>query len=99
MARVTGEKVKKHMKKRTVQYTDEKIGEIELIDDFLPEPKDLVLKEETVKITLSLTKESIAFFKTQAQVHHTQYQKMIRALLDQCVAHHLSLRKKLHKKR
>ncbi len=87
------------MKKRTVKYTDERIGEIELIDDFLPEPKDLVLKEETVKITLSLTKESIAFFKMQAQLHHTQYQKMIRSLLDQYVSHHLMLRKKSHKKR
>ncbi len=37
------------MKKRKVKYTSEPIGKIKIIDDFLPRPKDLVLKEETTK--------------------------------------------------
>jgi predicted DNA binding CopG/RHH family protein len=76
-----GEKEKKLMKK-TIKYTDEPIGEMKIIADFLPPPKDLIFKDDTVKITISLTKESVEFFKKEAEKHHTQYQKMIRNLLD-----------------
>lgn len=79
----TGERGKKFMKKQKVKYTDEPIGKFKVISDFLPKPKELALKEETVKITISLTKESIEFFKDQAERHHTNYQKMIRQLLNQ----------------
>ena len=50
--------------------------------------KELVLKEETVKVTLSLTKASVDFFKDEAAQHNTQYQKMIRALLDAYTQRH-----------
>ncbi len=75
------------MKKRNakLKYSDEPIGEVEIVPDFLPDPKSLVLKEDTVKVTLSLTKESVDFFKQAARLHHTQYQKMIRSLLNQYV--------------
>ena len=76
------------MKKKAVRYTDESIGEVEIIGDFLPKPEDLILKEETVKITLSLNKSSIDFFKRQAKRHHSKYQKMIRSLLDQYANHY-----------
>ena len=76
-----GEKEKRLMNK-TIKYTDEPIGDIKIIEDFLPSPKDLIFKEENVKVTISLTKESIDFFKAEAKKHHTQYQKMIRNLLD-----------------
>ncbi len=68
--------------KKIIKYTDEPIGDVKIIQDFLPPPKDLILKEENVKVTISLTKESVEFFKTEAKKHHTQYQKMIRNLLD-----------------
>lgn len=70
------------MKKSKVKYTDEPISKINVIPDFLPKPSELVLKEETVKVTLLLTKDSVDFFKKEAEVQHTQYQKMIRALID-----------------
>ena len=88
MGLVIGGKEKRYMKKKTVKYTDEPIGKVKIIDDFLPAPDKLVMRDETVKVTLSLTKESIDFFKEQAEVHHTQYQKMIRALLDQYASHY-----------
>lgn len=44
------------MKKRKSKYTGEPIGEIKIIDDFLPQAKDLVLKDKTEMITLHLTK-------------------------------------------
>lgn len=65
-----------------MKYTDEAIGDLKIIADFLPSPKDLILKDDTVKVTISLTKESVEFFKKEAEKHHTQYQKMIRNLLD-----------------
>ncbi len=70
------------MKKNKIRYTDEPIGEIKIIPDFLPSPDELVLKEETVKVTLFLTRNSVEFFKEEAEQQHVQYQKMIRTLLD-----------------
>lgn len=77
------------MKKRKVKYTDEPIRKIKIVADFLPSPKDLVLKEETAKITISLTKSSIDFFKKEATKHHTHYQTMIRSLIDQYTSHYV----------
>lgn len=76
------------MKKRKISYTDEPIGKVKLLADFLPSPAQLVLKEETVKVTLALTKESVDFFKRVAKEHHTHYQTMIRELLEQYTEHH-----------
>jgi predicted DNA binding CopG/RHH family protein len=39
-------------------------------------------KEENVKVTIALSKESIDFFKAEASKHHIKYQRMIRQLLD-----------------
>ncbi|VAW75188.1 conserved hypothetical protein [hydrothermal vent metagenome] len=64
------------------KYTDEPIGKVKVIPDFLPAPEELAFKDDTVKVTISLSKESVDFFKAQAKKHHTQYQKMIRRLLD-----------------
>jgi predicted DNA binding CopG/RHH family protein len=76
------------MKKQTIKYTDEALGEVKLVDDFLPAPEDLVLRAETVKVTIALTKESVDFFKKVAKEKHTHYQTMIRALLDQYTEHY-----------
>jgi len=73
--------------KRKIKYTDEPIGKVRVIADFLPSPKELALKDETVKVTISLSKSSIDFFKEEAKKYDTQYQKMIRRLLDEYAAH------------
>ncbi len=75
---------------KTIQYSDGPIGEIELVSDFLPSPKELALKNQNTKVTISLSSESIAYFKNAAKKHHMQYQKMIRQLLDEYVAHQKS---------
>ncbi len=72
--------------KKIIKYTDGEIGNMNIIEDFLPSPEELVFKEESTKITISLTKETVDFFKDEAKKHHTQYQKMIRNLLDLYVA-------------
>ena len=74
------------MKKR-IKYTDEYLGDVKVIDDFLPPPDKLVFKEEQVKVTIGLNKTAVDFFKKEAKKHHTQYQKMIRRLLNLYVEH------------
>jgi len=64
------------------KYTDEPLGEVEVISDFLPSPEDLAFKEDTVKVTIALSKSSVDFFKREAEKHDTKYQQMIRRLLD-----------------
>jgi hypothetical protein len=68
--------------KNKIKYTDEPMGELRIVKDFLPPPDQLVFKEENVKITISLRKSSVEFFKKEAQKHHTSYQKMIRRIID-----------------
>ena len=65
-----------------IKYTDEPLGEIRVVQDFLPSPSELAFREEGVKVTLALSKKSVAFFQAEASRHHTQYQRMIRRLLD-----------------
>jgi predicted DNA binding CopG/RHH family protein len=72
--------------KRKIKYTDEPLGRLRVIDDFLPSPEELVFKEENIKITMALSKSSVDFFKKEAKKHHTSYQSMIRRLLDLYVA-------------
>ncbi len=73
--------------KNKIKYTDEPMGDVRVMEDFLPTPEELALKDETVKITISLTKRSVDFFKKEAELHNTQYQRMIRTLLDEYIAH------------
>ena len=68
------------------RYTDEPLGDIRVVKDFLPSPSELAYREDTVKVTLGLSRSSVDFFKKEAKKHETQYQKMIRRLLDLYVA-------------
>jgi hypothetical protein len=65
-----------------INYTDEPLGKVPVVPDFLPSPAELSFREEGVKVTLALSKKSVEFFKAEASRHHTQYQRMIRRLLD-----------------
>ena len=70
------------------KYTDEPIGEPRVVRDFLPSPEELAFREEDVKITITLSKKSVEFFKAEAAKSDTQYQRMIRRLLDAHVEVH-----------
>jgi len=84
LVQAIGAKERQFMKKKIV-YTDEPMGEVEVVADFLPSPAELAFREDGVKVTLSLSKSSVAFFKSEASKHQTQYQRMIRRLLDSYV--------------
>jgi predicted DNA binding CopG/RHH family protein len=81
MVQDIGERGGEYMKTK-IKYTEEPMGELRIIKDLLPKPEELALKDENVKITISLNKSSIEFFKKKAKEHHTSYQKMIRRLID-----------------
>ncbi|MFH0797704.1 MAG: CopG family transcriptional regulator [Candidatus Omnitrophota bacterium] len=71
---------------------NEPVGKMFRVKDFLPPPGRLVLPDEkTVKVTISLKKSSVEFFKNHAERHHTKYQKMIRELLDKYTTHYSSV--------
>ena len=74
--------------KSKMKYTEEPMGELRVIKDFLPPPEQLVLKEENIKVTIALKKSSIEFFKRKAKEHHTSYQKMIRQVIDWYASHY-----------
>jgi len=78
---VIGEKENRFMTKK-IKYTNEKIGKVEVVKDFLPEPDELVFKEDNIKVTLNLSRTSVEFFKEIAKKHGSQYQRVIRKLLD-----------------
>ena len=70
------------MSSRTVRYTTGEIGRVRVIADFLPAPAELVPREDNVKVTLSLSRRSLDFFKREAKKRRVPYQRMIRALVD-----------------
>jgi predicted DNA binding CopG/RHH family protein len=73
-----------------IRYTNESIGTVEVVGDFLPSPAELAFRDEGVKVTIALSRKSVDFFKSEAARHHTQYQRMIRRLLDSYVEAHAS---------
>jgi predicted DNA binding CopG/RHH family protein len=50
-----------------------------------PTPEQLAPREETVKVTLALSRDSVNYFKKQARKHKVPYQRMIRNLVDKYV--------------
>jgi len=76
-----GERVKNIMKK-TINYTEGEIGEIEIVKDFLPPPSELARRESNVRVTINLRRSSVDFFKNVARKNKVQYQRVIRSLLD-----------------
>ena len=73
--------------RKKIKHSEENIGDVMVVKDFLPKPEELVYKEDTVKVTLNLSKSSIDYFKEIAGKNGSQYQKVIRKLLDQYVSH------------
>ncbi|MCC6946286.1 MAG: hypothetical protein IT539_00830 [Bradyrhizobiaceae bacterium] len=71
------------MKSKTVKYTTGEIGRLRVVKDFLPPPDQLVLRDDNVKVTLSLSRRSVTFFKREARKRRVPYQRMIRALVDE----------------
>lgn len=93
MVPVFGDREGKNMKKDDI-YTDapddldDAILSGTRVEDFLPPPELLVAKEETKKVTISLSARSIDFFKQVAKENHIPYQQMIRKVIDNYADHY-----------
>jgi predicted DNA binding CopG/RHH family protein len=74
--------------KKKIEYTDEPMGEIKIIEDIFPRPEELIFKEDDLEVTITISNQSIRFFKNQAKKHNTQYQNLIRNFLDEYVTQH-----------
>ena len=75
---------------KVIKYSNEPIDDIKLVPDFLPSPAELALRNKNTKVTISLSSESVNYFKDAAKKNHMQYQKIIRQLLDEYVHHQKS---------
>ena len=75
--------------KNKIKYSDGPMEEVKVIADFLPTPEELAFREETVKVTIALSKASVDFFKQEASKHQVSYQRMIRRLLDEYTSRHM----------
>jgi len=60
---------------KQIQYSDEPVGEVKLIPDFLPSPEELAVKRKNTKITIPLSSESVAYFKQIANTHGMQFKR------------------------
>ena len=80
--------------KRKINYTDapddihDAIINAREVEDFLPPPELLFTKEETKKITISLSRKSIDYFKEVSKQNHIPYQQLIRKILDNYTEHY-----------
>lgn len=66
------------MKKNTKKFN---------IGNVMPSLDKLAQKEDSVKVTLSLTRASVDYFKSEAQKRDVCYQVMLRNLIDEYVKH------------
>lgn len=55
-----------------IRYTNEPIGDPKVVRDFLPSPQELAFRDEDVKITITLSRKSVDFFKSEAAKRDTQ---------------------------
>jgi predicted DNA binding CopG/RHH family protein len=93
LEQVIGGKGEKNMKKKMVYKSAPKnisdaIISSKIIDDFLPAPEMLLKKDDTMKITILLSKNSINFFKEKAKKVGVPYQTMIKTVLDKYTSHY-----------
>jgi hypothetical protein len=58
---------KKIVYKNAPMNVTEALRVSERVPDFLPSPDKLVFKEDTVKVTITLSKDSVNLFKRQAK--------------------------------
>ena len=69
--------------KHRIRYTDAPLGRITIIKNFFPPPDQLILQEDGVKVTISLSRRSVHFFKAHASKSKVPHQPMIRRVLDE----------------
>lgn len=80
------------MKKSKTKFDDKPATKANGFKSLMPSLDKLAQKEDSIKITLSLTKASVEYFKNEAAKREVCYQVMIRNLIDEYVKHFSNLR-------
>src|SRR6056300_1611382 len=88
--------------KTKIKYSEGPIDIADLKDlvrvpDFLPSPDEIARRMDKTKITITLSADSVEFFKKKAREHDLQYQLLIRHILDEYVAHQMQNEKENEK--
>jgi len=93
LAPVYGGKERKNMNNK-IKYENapeeisESLSTSKVINDFLPPPEELIIKEKTKKVTIALSEKSIDFFKKVSKKNNVPYQQIIRKVLDNYSEHY-----------
>jgi hypothetical protein len=69
--------------RKTRQYTAARIGRLRVVEDFLPSPDDLLARDDTVTVTLQLSRRTVDYFKRAAKTRRVPSQHLISELVDQ----------------
>jgi predicted DNA binding CopG/RHH family protein len=75
------------MKKNKTRSADKIVEKSNSFKNLMPSLDKLAQKEDSIKVTLSLTKASVEYFKNEASKREVCYQVMIRNLIDEYVKH------------
>ena len=54
---------------KKIKYTDEPIGDVEIVENFLPPPEALVFREEGVKLTLEQSHKRVDLSQKPPRKH------------------------------
>ena len=79
--------------KKKIELTDQPFKKNRKMKEIFPPPEELVFKEiadDYNDLTIEISHHSIEFFKNQAKIYNTQYQKMISNFLEEYVERHSS---------
>lgn len=68
--------------KKKIKYSNEPLGKIKIIKDFLPKPEALVFREEIVEIKVPLSRRSADFFQKHSKKQHVPVEQLLSALAD-----------------
>lgn len=75
--------------KKKIKYTSEPTKLGRRVQDFLPSPAEIALKEKTKRVTLNLNEESLQIVKREANRLGVPYQKFLRTVVDLYARHYL----------
>lgn len=78
------------MKKNNTKLDNKVISKASNFKSLMPSLDQLAQKEDSIKVTLSLTKASVEYFKQEARKREVCYQVMIRNLIDEYVKYYSS---------
>ena len=75
--------------KKKILYTNEPMKMGRCIEDFLPSPAEIVLKEKSRRVTINLNEASLETFKKEANRLGVPYQRLLRTVVDLYAQHYL----------